>query len=296
MKGECNMIDGNVDPNQPIYNPSNNRPEVLVIEYDGFIKNITEGVLRTMLRDVDNWVTKYPLLNDFVELDQYEIYDTTLLFSPIDFLSYLSDGVRLEKEIEDDLKVIRPDVLIDLQIITSFEYAIHKTLEEPFVQRCYIIKSDPFYENELDYIRKAFNNVSSKVKLAQASIYPFVKKSDVTSIFTTNTKLLLDVIMKEFTDDELKGKLFILSNNMSNLVFNDEEDAYDYLFADEINVLNEKELFGITRMYNLPIDSLDDGEEGDKDDDNVGHGEDDDSELEIKSETITDLSGMNPVG
>lgn len=250
------MIQGQVDLLQPIYVKEGNRPEVLVVEYDGFIKNVTEGILRTMIRDVELWEDKYPGIVDYVEADQLTVYTATLIYSPILFLWLMSDQ-KLEFDIiSKDLKIIEPDVLVDLQMITSFEYALYTTLQEAFVEKCYFIKTGTFYENELRYLEKAYSASISKISFYESSALPFITNPEVTSIFMNDTMTLFDTLNDTKKDNSaVKGKLFILRNNSTNLEYDEANNQFIYLYDKEIKEFNDLELYGISRMYNQSIDN-----------------------------------------
>lgn len=267
------------DVGLPIRSAISSRDEVLIVYFDGFIKNTSEGMIRTMLRDEDDWIEKYPKLKEFREMSQDDIYDNTILLLPAHLLWYLSDGNITEKDIEDDLDTICSDIILENSKITTFEYCLHTILEEKNIKKCYIFKDTAFYGNEVRYIKKQFDTLMSKIEFVSGGFLTLFESINPTTIFLTDTNLVLDFIVPSYPESKIKGMMFIVLNTMKNIVYNEKDDT----FIHEENLLlrmdkeNEKSIIGITTMFNFALTNNDQ-------DDILNEDEEDDNQEEIFQE------------
>lgn len=234
-----------------------NRDEIFVVEYEGFIKNITEGILRAMLRDLEEWELKYPTLKEFENLTAEELYDQTLLFNPEEFLTLISDGKKPIEEIIQDVKELLPEVIITEQQTTVFEFALYRLLHEDFVKKCYIIKSSSFLEYEVDYIRTVYSDCIDKIEAGEGDLLSLLSSEakDATTIFFSDVETLTKKFLDEFGFEGLEGKMFILRNCLNNITFSQtQEDTVDLAYVQELETLNEMGYFGVSRMFVTQMD------------------------------------------
>ena len=205
------------DVGLPIRSALDSRDETLIVYFDGFIKNTSEGMIRTMLRDEDDWIDKYPKLIEFREMSQDDIYDNTILLSPSHLLWHLSDGTITGDEMEDDLDTICSDILLENSKITTFEYCLHTMLGEKNVKKCYIFKDTAFYENEVKYVKKQFDKLMGKIEFVSGGFLTLFESVSPTTIFLTDPNLLLDLIISSFS---LYTIFFIVFNKINIIPFN----------------------------------------------------------------------------
>jgi hypothetical protein len=244
----------NPDFLHPIYTGDKNRDEILLIEYDGFIKNISEGIIYVMLHSKEKWIEKYPNIIKFEGLDKNEIYENSVLYTPSLFLQSLSDYTLQDSIIQDDLSVIENEIDVINQCITVFECALFKLLHDDIVTKCFIVNQRGFRENEISYIRETYKDVFNKITLINGDIVSAFEKEDPTTIFLNDTDVLFGRFVNGLSDDKLKLKMFILRNTYENMVYSDEDKVYTYLYSDIIKELNDRRIYGIGRMYTFHVD------------------------------------------
>lgn len=257
------------DVGLPIRSDIKSRDETLVVYFDGFIKNTSEGVIRTMLRDEDDWIKKYPKLDEFREMSQDDIYDNTILLSPDHLLWHLSDGEIAYDEIQDDLDSICSDIILENSKITTFEYCLHNILEEKNIKKCYIFKDSAFYGNEVRYIKKQFDTLMDKIEFVSGGFLTLFDDINPTTIFLLDTDLILDFIIPSYPESKLKGMMFIILNTMKNIEYNEVDKTFVHkkellLRMDEENAKN---IVGITTMFNFALSSNNDPSDIMNDDD-----------------------------
>ena len=253
------------DVGLPIQFPENARDEILIVEFNGFIKNPSEGVVRTMLRDEDDWMEKYPYLETYSEMTQDQIYESTMLMLPTSLLYALSGEKLTLEEINEDLKIIEPDIILDNSKITTFEFALYQILQEKNVKKCYIFKDGDFYDNELNYIKRQYEDVIEKIECISGGFLSLFEDVNPTTICVTNCDLVVDYIPSHYTSEQLELMVFIVLNTIQNIEYSEESKIFTYKegYITKVKQLNEENDFGISSMFNfaLIVDESDNNEE-----------------------------------
>jgi len=250
------------DYNYPLFHLNKkDRKEILLVEYDGFIKNKTEGLVQTMLKDTDTWIDKYPHLELLQNTDKDDLFEITTLFQPIHFMRWLSDNKLTDDEIESDILQIEPNIDLYEQSITMFEYSLFRILSDDIVSKCFILKDKKFYNNEIEYLRESYDESFSKITLVTGGLLSVFEKENPTTIFLNDTALLLGHIVVNYSDEQLKSKMFILRNTMENVEYSDD-NIFHYKYNDVINKLNSRHVYGISRMFVFQTDGLESSDNG----------------------------------
>lgn len=258
----------NIDLNHPFFHFDKNRKEVLVVEFDGFIKNISEGIIQYMMSEPEEWDEKYPKLYEFYDdLEFYVLYERTFLYDPFVVLRSISDDNVSDDTIFEDIEYLRQRAIIDNQCITKFEFALYRLLQEDFITKCYIIKGSQFYPNEKNYIYDMYDESIDKITLVEGGMLDIIRDG-ATTIFVNDMDMLFDFIVKELTKEELQNKAFIVLNNYFNTEVDESSGLLKYLFEKECEIANNSGIFTISRMYNEAIELDDDSSE---DTDNEEH-------------------------
>lgn len=233
------------------------RDESLIVCFDGFIKNTTEGIIRTMLRDMDDWVELYPGLSDFNEMTMEELYDNTMLFRPHELLSGLSQGKRSEEDILKDIEKISPNVFLENSKLTSFEYALYTILQSPTTKVCYIYKEGPYYPNELQYIYKAYGPLMRKVHVIEntnlVDLFDGVKS---TTVFLTDPAFVFDYVENHVSEEKSDGVMFVILNSVKTVEMLEDEDNFQYTeeFQSKMEETNHEQFYGVSAMFNFAMD------------------------------------------
>lgn len=259
----------------PIRKIDDSRDEIILVAFDGFIKNSSEGIIRTMLRTDEDWIERYPELSMFDEMEQQELYDNTMLLQPKDLLRALSREALSEEEVEKDLGTIIPDVLIHLSKITSFEFALYQLLGKRFVKKVIIWKEDLFYENEIEYLDKQYEDYLPKIEYISGGLITVIQEQKPTTVCISDINFPLYYIPEQEDMSLYDGMLFILLNSALNVTYQEDTDKFIYLdeFSNRMRELNENDSipYAVSAMFNfaLDVDTLIDqenNEEGEKND------------------------------
>lgn len=250
------------DVGLPLQSADGSRDETFIVFFEGFIKNPSEGMIRTMLRDKDNWLFLYPHLKDFLGMTMVEIYENTMLFQPDEALKILSDNERTEEEISKDLEKIMPEIILENSLMTSFEFALFNLLKAPNIKKCYIYKEGTFYRNELGYVRRRFSDVFNKIEFVDEE--PFIdlfNRVNATTIFLTDPAFVFDYVENQVPEEKSANTMFILLNSQQTVeMTNQGTMQYTLPFEEKLEEVNEEKEYGVSAMFNFPI-SEDDTEE-----------------------------------
>ena len=245
----------NTDVGLPIQMIGKDRDEILLVYFDGFIKNETECMIRTMLQEVDVWKERYPGIIDFIGLTRDELYHETMLFRPNELLSLLSENKLGKSEIENDLETIIPNILFAKSKITSFEFALYQILQENNIKACYIFKNDNFYENEIKYIKKQYKEVIGKIQFVSGGLLTLFDDIKPTTLFITDPSLPIEIFPHEYSREQLDDKLFILLNSSHNIQYDETDKMFYYTedFSNRMKDINENSSYGLLAMFNFPL-------------------------------------------
>lgn len=243
------------DVGLPLQSADRSRDETFIIFFEGFIKNPSEGMIRTMLRDKDQWIFLYPHLKDFLGMTMDELYENTMLFQPDEALKILSDNKRTDDEITKDLEKIMPEVILENSLMTSFEFALFNLLKAPNIKKCYIYKEGSFYQNELKYIRSKFSGVFNKIEFVDEE--PFTDlfdRANATTIFLTDPAFIFDYVENQVPEEKSANTMFIVLNSHQTVEMI-ENSAFQYTlsFEKKLKEVNEEKDYGVSAMFNFPI-------------------------------------------
>jgi len=240
----------------PIQSFESSRDEVFIVFFDGFIKNTSEGIIRTMLRDEEKWIDKYPMLTIFRGMTQDMLYESTMLTMPVELLFELSEEKLSLEEIQEDLSKILPSVILSNSKYTLFEYALHRMLEESNVKKCYITRTTDFYPNEINYIQNMYESVIDKIEIISGGFITLFNEVKPTTSFITDYHIV-DFMDKNLSKEELDKRLFVVLNTFYNVHYDEQTKVYVYNedFADTMDRYTKNESFGMTAMYNFQLNS-----------------------------------------
>ena len=245
------------DAAQPIQPGKLDRDETFVVFFEGFIKNPSEGMIRTMMRDEYLWLDVYPELKEFEEKTMEEIYEETMFFHPEDLLKILSEGKLSDEDIEKSLELIMPYIILENSKITSFEYSLYNLLQENFVKKCYFYKEGTYYSNEINYLKSHYINSMEKISFIDDTNFPdFIKKVKPTSIFLTDSSFIFDYVLNQMTLEERDNITFFLLNTFDTIYYDEEFETFNYRtgFRESVEQINNEENFSIVPMFNNYID------------------------------------------
>lgn len=248
------------DPLVPIQsmNTDRDREERLIVSFEGFIKNQSEGLIRTMLSEYDVWLDIYPTLSIYDDMSMDEIYDAVSLYQPYELLEELSGGKRSPEEILKDLDTIMPQVYLSNSKITQFEIALYRLLMEEKIRYCCIYKEGKFYENEITYINREYKKVIDKIELIDETDLPVIfDKIRPTTAFITDPAFVFDYIEKIYpeNDEHINDVMFILLNNTETVELSTEGTVFVYTenYKESMTEVNTTKPYGVASMFNFAL-------------------------------------------
>lgn len=247
------------DTGRPFQSIGVNRNETLVVFFDGFIKNTTEGMIRTMLTDKKRWLSRYPDLEYFDGKEEQDLYNETMFYQPKDMLESISNGKVTETEIDEDISEILPRVVLKDSQMTTFEVALYKLIQVGFIQKCYIYREGEFYSNELTYCRTRYANYIEKFEFVdQVNLPDFLVKVHPTTIFINDPNFVFDYVVNHMTDDERLAQIYIILANFQMIQFNEEKNEFEYNkdLVDSIFAIGEDAVYGVSPMFNFQIEDV----------------------------------------
>lgn len=239
----------------PIQKVEEERDEILIVYFDGFIKNESEGMIQTMIRDKDQWIEKYPDIINFMNSTSGEIYHETMLFRPAELLNILSGSKLTDDEISNDMESIIPEIIFEKTTMTTFEFALYRILQEKNIKQCYFFKDTEFYDNEIAYVNKKYKDVLSKIEFVNGGLLTLYDQAHPTTLFVNNPTLPISIFPSRYSDDDLSQKMFILLNSSHNLQCNEITNSFEYTkeFSDQMKKINEESSYGLFAMFNFPL-------------------------------------------
>lgn len=256
----------------PMQLNGDDREEILIVYFDGFIKNITECMIRTMCENIDIWKDKYHNLDTYRDLTADDLYHETMLFRPLELLNLLSDNSLSDEELMTDLEEIASNIDFSKSVLTTFEFALYTILHESNVKKCYIFKDTEFYENEIEYVKKQYKDVMTKIEFVSGGLLTLYDEVKPTTIFVNNPILPMDVFPSNYDDDDLVEKIFILLNSSANIEYNEKSDLFYYTteFEESMKRINDERSYGLFAMFNFPLIDESKNKEQDDDEEEVG--------------------------
>lgn len=268
------------DPLAPIQSmdTDRDRTERLLVSFEGFIKNQSEGLVRTMLSELEDWIDIYPALEIYDEMTMEEIYDAVSLYQPYELLEAMTDEERSQDDILNDLDKLMPEIYLDNSRITQFEFVLYQMLKEDKIEYCCIYKEGKFYENELSYIRNKYKSVIDKIELVDDTPLPIIF-NDIrpTTAFITDPAFVFGYIEEVYQEDDsdIDGTMFIVLNNTDIVEMADNEVfIYTDRYKESMTYVNTEKSYGVASMFNFAL------EDTSADIDQPGNDDDEDSEDE----------------
>lgn len=237
-----------------------NRDEIFLVEYEGFIKNIVEGIVLSMLFTKQRWIDMYPKLTEFKDILNGEVYDKTMLYiNPLDYLNELSNDTLSDTDILKDIQELEKMVdIIQYQQCTIVEFAVQSLLKQKFVKKCIFLKSTPFNNNEIKYIASVFKDSINKINIFSGPTEEVFESYEPTTCFinsfnTINKCIQIGNVMS------MKDKLFILRNTNENVYYSNVDKLFRYKteFINNVEIINKGKVYYIAPMYTYRQESVD---------------------------------------
>jgi len=230
----------------------NNREERILVEYDGFIKCLSEAVIYNLLLNKSKYINKYPLLKLYEQFNSYELYDNCFLYTPEYLLYYLSE-CNIEKEtLAEDLFTLLRTSVLGYQEDVLFEYGLHNLLQQDYVSSVHIVNRYLYNEYDINRFKFIFPSTTNKIKIMESDdIFTLINQNDYTTIFMNDVTELLQMPSKIKAPKNLQSILFILRNVDDNIRYEGTEIKYNY--ESELQELRNKYQMVIGRMFSMRL-------------------------------------------
>lgn len=239
----------------PLISIGNSRDEIMIVFFDGFIKNPSEGIIRTMLRNQDDWIDKYPYLETFRQYNADELYHKTMIIPQKELLMSLTDKELTEEEIEKDIDTIKRNILIENSKITTFEFSLYQLMQESYIKKVFIYKDDNFYNYEVRYIKKNFSNVLGKIEIVSGGLLTLFEEQNPTTICIPDKSFPMEFVPNTYQKEKTNGMFFICLNDIHNIIYKEENESYEYKkeFREKMLNINRNSGYVMSTMFNLPL-------------------------------------------
>ena len=199
-----------------------NRDEVIAIPFNGWIKNIGEMMVKSIMSTgkIYEWYNKYPFIKDLtMNLEAARLFNTTSFYTALSFLDAMhKSNKNIEKaDLEKDYSEIMSYLNPKSAAVTQMEIIIIRLLEEGFLKKMYIYS--PWISPEVrDYVSNTLITKNrDKVYLIEGRVRDIFRSyPDITTLFVDEVDDLMDLIQSyPDHDKEMYEKFFVISANPS---------------------------------------------------------------------------------
>lgn len=220
-----------------------NRNENIIVEYDGFIKSLTERLYLMTEIEYDGKEDMYPLFKELKELDYEDRFSLINLYSTKGFNEAFFNG-KLEEDFIN--RSLSNGAILEFQSNLLFDYSLFMIMQEKFARSLSIVKSTPWLDEEKILILNTFEDLEKRISLYEGDIVDVVK--DLNNFTTIGINSFESIKRIVDFEDFNKKTAFILRNNLSNVSIL-ENGSIKLLYTDEIMDLYENQSIIITRMF-----------------------------------------------
>lgn len=235
-----------VDPLQPV--SGKNRNESILVEYEGFVKNVTEALIEQMQMYGDEMGAKYPKIKDYWHMNAFPRYIATVNFTPFEFLTILNDNNHSEEEIKEDIQKVAGENVISVLTDTAIEWALERMQFADFTKEISFVKNGQVFKHEYDYLKRRFG-INSKVQcnIYEGDVISLCDDFNYTTIMTNDSNTIRVLIEKD--PEKYKQALFLSRKRFSNT--DEMEDLQEKGYAVKLCEINFTGPDKIT-IYNQP--------------------------------------------
>lgn len=218
---------------QPI--KGDNRDEYFLVEYEGFIRNMAEGLIIAMNLIPGIYDEAYPELKNYMNKSPEELYNMTSPYGGEQMLYILSkkdiDTADLLREYS---KIMEDKDVCPLQKETLFAGALSMLSEEKFVKEINIIKTTNYMPNDIEYIDSLFNGTGyEKVKMyTGSSIQFYIENPNITTYALNNPSIITSLVENKECEEHLKNTFFLLRDSIDTITMDPETELLKYANQD----------------------------------------------------------------
>lgn len=234
-----------------------NRAEVILVEYEGFMQNMAEGLVKAMSLEPEKYKDEVPELQGLIDMSPEELYIATNYFEAEQFLYILYEGkLSVEEILIKYNEIMCNKDVCPMQKEPFFSRVVANFSDIDFIKKIIIMKRTHYTENEAKRLKKLFGENNPKLSLFCGSSHEYLASHpEVTTVFTNNPVLIVQMIQDAITDvklDRIKNTLFVLRNNSETIEVNNELGTINYKNQEYYDDLAKK---GITTVAH--IDTVD---------------------------------------
>lgn len=201
---------------QPI--ADNNRDEVFLIEYEGFIRNTAEGLIRSLQLNITENLQKYPKLSEYNDLTPDELYHKVMYYAGEQLLDILCENNKSIPEIISLYQsIMEPNDIISYLHDTIYYRMLMNLSEKKFMKSIHIIKHTKYTPTDISMFNNDFHENSNKLHIYNGdTVHFYMAHPEITTVMLNDT-VDLDNLLSHADKEHLKNTLFILRNNVDTL-------------------------------------------------------------------------------
>ena len=214
------------------FNEKYSRSEILLIQFENVLANTNYLIIKKMLLDYDNWIKKYPLLEEFKGRTTEEIFMAGCNLTKDNLLFFLS-GNKLENTKDDYNKLDSIISFYDLDIQLNISLSLFKLAANSKISKV-IITANSINEEKMRYITHCFgvNICNKKIYTLENSLEGIIKNfedGEITTIFVHDIDSIYDSILKNDNINKDEKSFYIMESNVNYIIEDNEFKGFKYL-------------------------------------------------------------------
>lgn len=220
------------------------RTEILLIQFENVLANTNYLLIKEMLRHYDEWIKKYPVLEEFGKRNNEELFIAGYNLSKSSLLLYLSNNKLDIKEVSNDYKKIESGLSYsNLDIFFNISLSLANLSKNDKISKV-LISSDNINESKMKYIVNLFGISTCNKKVYTASnsldyILENFDKGKITTVVAHDTESIYSNILKNDNIDKRHISFYLMDSKV-----NYESDT-KIKYIDDLKPFMKKGLFEI---------------------------------------------------
>jgi hypothetical protein len=232
----------------------NNRDEYFLVEYEGFIRNLAEGMLYAIAADPEHFKSfggNEERLRSMWHETKERVFLNTALYTPELLMDYLypevDDSDALIKEMLRLLAINQSQRQMD----TIFSGGISVLANERFIRRIVVVNRFPFQPFQLDFLELIFSDQREKCIFITGDPLEVYRSLSHITTWCINSADDLVTVLKTSPEERLRETFFMLRQTLANSTITGEELI---LHRDkEIDELTKDKKYGIGTLLIFPL-------------------------------------------
>lgn len=220
------------------------RTEILLIQFENVLANTNYLIIKNMLKNYDNWIKRYPVLEEFGKRNNTELFIGGYNLSKNNLLSYLSNNKLENEEIKNDYKKIESELVYsDLDTFFNISLSLANLSKNDKISKV-LISSDNINESKMKYIVNLFgvSTCNKKVYTTSNSIDFILENFDkgkITTVFVHDVDSIYENVIKNDNINKNRISFYLMDSKVNY------DNETDIKYIDNIKSIMEKKSFEI---------------------------------------------------